>query len=42
MKRVVIVGSDILELEINRMLDENKKRKVMDLYKVADAYTLYG
>ena len=28
MKRVIIVGSEILELEINRMLDENKKRKV--------------
>lgn len=27
MKRVVIVGSDILELEINRMLDENKNEK---------------
>ncbi len=36
MKRVIIVGSEILELEINRMLDENKKRKVLDLYKVAD------
>ena len=32
MKRVVIVGSEILELEINRMLDENKKHKVLDLY----------
>lgn len=41
MKRVVIVGSDILELEINRMLDENKKRKVMDLYKVADMRIFY-
>ena len=41
MKRVVIVGSDILELEINRMLDENKKRKAMDLYKVADMRILY-
>ncbi len=36
MKRVIIVGSEILELEINRMLDENKKRKVLDLYKVVD------
>ncbi len=41
MQRVVIVGSDILELEINRMLDENKKRKVLDLYKVADMRILY-
>ena len=36
MKRVIIVGSEILELEINHMPDENKKRKVLDLYKVAD------
>ena len=36
MKRIVIAGSDILELEITRMSDENKKRKVQDLYKVAD------
>lgn len=41
MKRVIIVGSEILELEINRMLDENKKRKVLDLYKVADMCILY-
>ena len=27
MKKVIIVGSEILELEINRMLDENKKTK---------------
>ena len=33
MKRIVIAGSDILELEITRMSDENKKRKVQDLYK---------
>ena len=36
MKKVIIVGSEILELEINRMMDENKKQKVLDLYKVAD------
>ena len=41
MKRVIIVGSEILELEINRMPDENKKRKVLDLYKVADMSILY-
>ncbi|MDE5597707.1 MAG: PIN domain-containing protein, partial [Lachnospiraceae bacterium] len=41
MKKVIIVGSEILELEINRMLDENKKRKVLDLYKVADMRILY-
>ena len=35
MKRAVIVGSEILELEMHRMMDENKKQKVMDLYKVA-------
>ena len=35
MKRAVIVGSEILELEMNRMTDENKKQRVMDLYKVA-------
>lgn len=36
MKSVSIVGSEILELEINRMQDENKKRKVLGLYKAAD------
>lgn len=41
MKKDIIVGSEILELEINRMLDENKKRKVLDLYKVADMRILY-
>ena len=41
MKKVNIVGSEILELEINRMLDENKKRKVLDLYKVADMHIFY-
>ena len=41
MKRAVIVGSEILELEMNRMMDENKKQKVMDLYKVAGMNILY-
>ena len=35
MKQVVIAGSDILQLEMNRMQDENKKQKVLDLYRVA-------
>ena len=29
MKQVVIAGSEILELEMNRMQDENKKQKVL-------------
>lgn len=41
MKRIVIAGSEILELEITRMPDENKKRKVLDLYKAADIHILY-
>lgn len=41
MKQVVIVGSDILELEMKRMQDENKKRKVLDLYRVADMHIQY-
>lgn len=41
MKRIVIAGSDILGLEITRMSDENKKRKVLDLYKVADIHIPY-
>ena len=41
MKRIVIAGSDILELEITCMSDENKKRKVQDLYKVADIHISY-
>ena len=36
MKKIIIVGSEILELEMNRMMDENKKQKVLDLYNVAD------
>lgn len=41
MKRIVIAGSDILKLEITRMPDENKKRKVLDLYKVAGIHMPY-
>ena len=41
MKKAVIVGSEILELEMNCMMDENKKQKVLDLYKVADMNILY-
>ena len=36
MKKVIIAGSEILELEINRMQDENKKQRVLNLYSVAD------
>lgn len=41
MKRAVIVGSEILELEMNRMMDENKKQQVLDLYKVAGTHIHY-
>ncbi len=41
MKQVVIAGSDILELEMNRMQDENKKQKVLDLYRVAGMHISY-
>lgn len=41
MKQVVIAGSDILELEMNRMQDENKKQKVFDLYRVAGMHISY-
>lgn len=41
MKQVVIAGSDILELEMNRMQDENKKQKVLDLYLVAGMHIPY-
>lgn len=40
-KKVIIAGSEILELEMNYMQDENKKRKVLDLYKVANTRILY-
>ena len=41
MKKVVIAGSEILELEMNRMQDANKKQKVLDLYRVACMYIPY-
>ena len=41
MKRVIIAGSEVLELEIRRMRDENKKLRVLDLYKVADMHIPY-
>ena len=41
MKKAVIVGSEILELEMNRMIDGNRKQKVLDLYKVAGMHILY-
>ena len=37
-----IVGSDILELEIERMQDTAKKYRVKELYKVADQRMLYS
>lgn len=36
-----IVGSDVLELEMERMHDIVKKQHVKDLYKVSDERTLY-
>lgn len=42
MKRVSIVGSEILELEMKRMQDENKKWKVLDLYGIADMHIPYS
>lgn len=36
-----IVGSDILELEMERMHDVVKKQQVEDLYKVSDTHILY-
>lgn len=42
MKKVIIVGSAILELEMNRMMDENKKQKVLDLYNVAEMHIPYS
>ena len=41
MKQAVIAGSDILELEMRRVQDENKKRKVLDLYRVAGMHIQY-
>lgn len=37
-----IVGSAILDLEINRMSDERKKQKVKELYKIATIYNPYS
>lgn len=42
MKKIIIVGSEILELEMKRMQDEDKKRKVLDLYGIADMHILYS
>ena len=42
MKQVVIAGSEILELEMKRMQDENKKQKVLDLYRVASMHISYS
>lgn len=36
-----IVGSDVLQLEIERMHDVVKKQQVKDLYKVSDTHILY-
>lgn len=36
-----IVGSNILELEMERMHDATKKQKVKELYKVADLHINY-
>ncbi len=41
MKQVLIAGSEILELEMSRMQDENKKQKVLDLYRVAGMHMPY-
>lgn len=40
-KKVIIAGSEILELEMSRMQDENKKQKVLDLYRVVDMHVPY-
>ncbi len=37
-----IVGSDVLQLEIERMNDEVKKQRVKDLYKVSDMHIFYS
>lgn len=36
-----IIGSEILELEMERMQDTDKKQKVKELYEVADTIILY-
>lgn len=37
-----IVGSNILEMEIDRMQDATKKQKVKDLYKVCNMHICYS
>ncbi|MCM1386609.1 MAG: PIN domain-containing protein [Bacillus sp. (in: Bacteria)] len=41
MKKIIVAGSEILDLKINRMQDENKKQRVLDLYKVAGIHIPY-
>ncbi len=41
MKQVVIAGSEILKLEMSRMQDNDKKQKVIDLYRVASMHIPY-
>ncbi|MCM1124471.1 MAG: PIN domain-containing protein [Ruminococcus flavefaciens] len=41
MKKVSIVGSDILDLEMSRMQDENKRQKVLNLYRVVGKHIQY-
>lgn len=36
-----IFGSNVLELEMERMQDTEKKQRVKDLYKVSDVKILY-
>lgn len=36
-----IVGSEMLELEMERMGDETKKRKVKELYQVTHMHVAY-
>ena len=35
MKKIIIVGSEILELEIKHMQDENRNQRVLGLYSIA-------
>ena len=41
LRKDVIVGSAVLELEMERMRDERKKQKVKELYKVASVHIPY-
>lgn len=36
-----IIGSDVLELEMERMCDTAKKQQVQELYKVSNTHILY-